>query len=85
MIHIRPGAASNDLRKLITERLHADHGYQILDVNALMRDENERKTELGIEINSRVSASKMVTSEMNVRMLKNIIYSGDTSKTKFIL
>lgn len=47
VIHIRPGANSNDLRKEITEKLSEEHGFINLDVNALIRDENERKTEIG--------------------------------------
>jgi hypothetical protein len=43
-IHIRPGANSNNLRKEITEKLADKHGFINLDVNSLIRDENERKT-----------------------------------------
>lgn len=50
VIHIRPGAASNDLRKQITEKLSTEHGFINLDINALIRDENERKTPIGEEI-----------------------------------
>ena len=46
VIHIRPGASSDDLRKEITEKLSEEHGFINLDVNALIRDENERKTEI---------------------------------------
>lgn len=44
VIHIRPGANSNNLRKEITEKLAAGHEWVDLDINALIRDENERKT-----------------------------------------
>jgi hypothetical protein len=46
-IHIRPGANSNNLRKEITEKLSDKHGFINLDVNSLIRDENERKTLIG--------------------------------------
>lgn len=46
-IHIRPGANSNNLRKEITEKLSDKHGFINLDVNSLIRDENERKTVIG--------------------------------------
>ena len=53
-IHIRPGANSNDLRKEITDKLSTEHGFINLDINALIRDENERKTAIGIEMHSMV-------------------------------
>lgn len=46
-IHIRPGANSNNLRKEITEKLSDKHEFINLDVNSLIRDENERKTAIG--------------------------------------
>lgn len=85
MIHIRPGANSNDLRKEITEKLSEEHGFINLDVNALIRDENERKTEIGQEMHSMVQSNRIIPAEMMVRMLKKIIYSGSTEQTKFIL
>jgi len=85
VIHIRPGANSNDLRKEITDKLSKNHGYMNLDINALIRDENERKTSIGIEMNSMVQANKIIPAEMIVRMLKKIIYSGNPSINKFIL
>lgn len=51
VVHIRPGANSNDLRKEITEKLSEEHGFRNLDINGLIRDENERKTEIGQEMN----------------------------------
>lgn len=85
VIHIRPGANSNDLRKEITEKLSEEHGFINLDVNALIRDENERKTEIGQEMHAMVQNNKIIPAEMMVRMLKKIIYSGSTEQTKFIL
>ena len=47
VVHVRPGANSNDLKKEITEQLEQQKGFMNLDVNALIRDENERKTAIG--------------------------------------
>jgi len=85
VIHIRPGANSNDLRKEITDKLSKQHEYMNLDINALIRDENERKTAIGLEMNSMVQANKIIPAEMIVRMLKKIIYSGNPTLNKFIL
>lgn len=85
VIHIRPGASSNDLRKEITEKLSEEHGFINLDVNALIRDENERRTEIGQEMHAMVQNNRIIPAEMMVRMLKKIIYSGSTDQTKFIL
>lgn len=51
----------------------------------MIREENERKTIIGQEINSLISGNKIIPAEMIVRMLRKIIYSGDTSKKHFIL
>lgn len=86
IIHIRPGANSSDLRKEITDALQAKaHNFHNLDINGFIRDENERKTSIGQEIHSMVSGNKIIPNEMIVRMLKKIIYSGDMTKTNFIL
>ena len=76
VIHIRPGANSNDLRKEITDKLAKSHGFMNLDINALIRDENERKTSIGLEMHAMVQNNKIIPAEMIVRMLKKIIYSG---------
>jgi adenylate kinase family enzyme len=54
VIHIRPGANSNILRKEITEKLSSLHNFVDLDINGLIRDENERKTAIGIEMHQMV-------------------------------
>jgi hypothetical protein len=54
VIHIRPGANSNILRKEITEKLATQHDFVDLDINGLIRDENERKTAIGIEMHQMV-------------------------------
>lgn len=83
VIHVRAGASSNDLRRDIITQLQ-EHEFVNLDVNSLIRDENERKTAIGQEFHSLVSAGKLISADMIVRMLRNIIYSGDGRK-KFIL
>ena len=55
-----------------------------LDVNGLTRDENERKTAIGLEFANTIAAGKVIPAELNVKMLRRIIYSGDGRK-KFIL
>mmetsp|Transcript_7196 Transcript_7196/g.12136 ORF Transcript_7196/g.12136 Transcript_7196/m.12136 type:complete len:360 (-) Transcript_7196:1013-2092(-) len=85
VIHIRPGANSNDLRKEITEQLAEKHGFLNLDINALIRDENERKTEIGAEMNQMVQSNRIIPAEMIVRMLKKIIYCGQPKLNKYIL
>ena len=85
VIHIRPGANSNNLRKEITDKLASGHEYMDLDINALIRDENERKTSIGIEMHQMVQSNRIIPAEMIVRMLKKIIYSGQPHMNKFIL
>jgi adenylate kinase family enzyme len=84
VIHVRAGASSNDLRREIIEKLVDQYSFTNLDVNSLIRDENERKTAIGQEFHSLVSAGKLISADMIVRMLRNIIYSGD-GRTQFIL
>jgi hypothetical protein len=69
IVHIRPGASSNDLRKQITDDLSKNQGFCNLDINALIRDENERKTDIGKEINKMVAGNKIIPAEMIVRIL----------------
>ena len=85
VIHIRPGANSNNLRKEITEKLATGHEWVDLDINALIRDENERKTSIGAEMHQMVQSNRIIPAEMIVRMLKKIIYSGQPHINKFIL
>lgn len=53
-------------------------------MNALIRDENERRTEIGQEFLAMVQSGKIIPADTIVRMLRKIIYSGDGRK-KFIL
>lgn len=87
VIHIRTGgnAPANDLRKKIIDELTSDRwGYANLDVNSLIRDENERRTPIGQEFLAMVQSGKIIPAETIVRMLRKIIYSGDGRK-RFIL
>lgn len=85
VIHVRAGTQSNDLRKEIVQKLTDEHGFVNLEVNNLIRDENERKTAIGMEFLSMVSAGKIIPAEMVVRMLRKIIYSGELGQKKYIL
>ena len=61
-----------------------ESGFVNLDVNSLIREENERKTAIGLEFLSMVSSGKIIPAEMIVRMLRKIIYSNQEDK-RFIL
>ena len=56
-----------------------------MDINALIRDENERKTAIGQEMHAMVQSNRIIPAEMMVRMLKKIIYCGQPSLDKYIL
>jgi hypothetical protein len=49
VIHVRSNGQSNELRKLIIEKLTSSfgYGYTNLDINQLIREENERRTQIG--------------------------------------
>ena len=55
-----------------------------LEVNELIRNETERRTALGQDLLTIISAGKIIPSNLIVRMLRKIIYSGQKN-TKFIL
>ena len=86
IVHVRPGGAANaqmnakDIRNALINEL----GYFELNLQILLRDEMERKTELGKELVSLNSAGKMITEDLKTRLLKKVIYSGN-DKTKFIM
>jgi len=84
VLHVRSGGSSNELRKEIVDKLQSELNFFNLDVNSLIRDENERKTAIGLEFLNMVAAGKIIPAEMIVRMLRKIIYSGD-NRNKFIL
>lgn len=83
VIHLRSGGADNDVRRAFLERL-IQFGFVNLDINSLIRDENERKTTIGMEFINMVATGKIIPAEMIVRMLRKIIYSGN-GQNKFIL
>lgn len=83
IIHIRSGS-NNDLKKTMISELVAHHGYVNLEVNSLIRFETERRTDVGQEFFSIVSAGKIIPADIIVKMLRKIIYSGQ-KQNKFIL
>jgi adenylate kinase family enzyme len=83
IIHIRSGS-NNDLKKEMIQKLTSEHGYTNLEVNSLIRLETERRTPVGQEFLQIVQHGKIIPADMIVRMLRKIIYSGQ-SQSKFIL
>lgn len=67
------------------EELQGSKKWWNLEINNLIREENERKTVIGQEIHALISNNKIIPAEMIVRMLRKVIYSGDTTKKHFIL
>lgn len=76
IIHVRPGGNAGDLCKDITTKLSQNHGYQNLDIKKVIVGECERNTDIGKELVHVVKSSKIISSELIIRMLKKIIYSG---------
>lgn len=83
IIHIRSGS-NNDLKKEMISKLVNEHGFANLEVNSLIRLETERRTPVGQEFLQIVQHGKIIPANMIVRMLRKIIYSGQ-SQNKFIL
>lgn len=84
---VRPSGIENahEIRKDIISKLVDTQGFVELNVHNLIREENERHTEIGKEITSLVSAGKAISNELIVKMLRKIIYSGIEGRNKFIL
>ena len=84
---VRPSGVENahDIRKDIIVKLVETQGFVELNVHNLIREENERHTEIGREITSLVSAGKTIPNDLIVKMLRKIIYSGIEDRNKFIL
>jgi len=74
VIHFRVGS-NNDLRDEMIHQL-VQRGYMNLEVNELIRNETERRTALGQDLLTIISAGKIIPSNLIVRMLRKIIYSG---------
>jgi len=57
---VRPGGCDNayDKRTQIIEELKKTQGFQELNVFSLIKEETERHTEVGKEINEQISAGK---------------------------
>ena len=87
---VRPGGAPNayDARSDIIRTLKETKGFIELNVFQLIKEETERHTEVGREINEQISAGKDYQRDLDnliVKMLKKIIYSGIEGRDKFIL
>ena len=84
---VRPSGHDNavQVRKEIIAQLCDSQGYIELNVHTLIKDENERHTEIGTEILSLVSAGKPIQNDLIVKMLRKIIYAGIEGRDKFIL
>lgn len=70
------------------DQLKATKGFTELNVFALIKEETERHTEIGREINEQISAGKDYQRDLDhliIKMLKRIIFSGLESRNKFIL
>lgn len=76
VIHIRPGAKSEALRKEITQKLCEEHEFMNLDVTDLIKGEIMRQTSIGLEMHQMDLMSKPITANVTVRMLQKIIYGG---------
>lgn len=85
VIHVRPGAKSDALRKEITNRLCAEHGFINVDVPELIRGEINRKTPIGLEMHGLETQGRPIPADLVVRMLQKIVYSGCSGHDKFIL
>ena len=87
---VRPGGSPDAFEKRIqiVDSLKNEKGFIELNVFALIKEETERHTEVGRLINEQISAGKDAHRDLDhliVRMLKKIIYSGLSSRNKFIL
>jgi hypothetical protein len=83
VIHIRAGGSINDFRKSMVEKLQ-QIGFVVLEVNNLISEEGQRRTAIGQEFSNLLAAGKSFPSDIIVRLLRKIIYSGDDRK-RFIL
>lgn len=70
--------------KNIKSALTNEQGYFELNLQILLRDEMERKTEIGKELSAINAGGKYITEDLKTRLLKKVIYSGN-DKTKFML
>lgn len=86
IIHLRTGSehavsTSYTIRNALIE----EQDFIELKTFDFVRDESERKTELGQEFLLYNSACKNITPDMYVKMLRRIIYSGHLNRNKFLL
>ena len=84
VINVRPGKAAT-LQQEIIRNLSDNHDFINLDVKALQTAEMERKTVIGEEYIKLLKQDKSVPASLICKMLKRIIYCGQTKLNKFIL
>lgn len=86
-VSIRPGAtaATNELRKQITDKLSEEHGYMNVDVSTLQKDEQDRRTAIGLEMHEILQNGKKIPPELTVKMLKKVVYNGNSKSNCFVL
>lgn len=69
VIHVRAGT-KGDLRKEITTKLCKEHGFINLDVPELVKGEINRKTPIGLEMQSADANGRPISAKILVRMLQ---------------
>ena len=70
VIHVRPGAKSELLRKEITSRLTSEHGFINLDIVDLQKEEITRRTSIGLEMHALDATGRQISANVIVRMLQ---------------
>lgn len=87
IIHIRSSGSeyAQDLLKKTSQELVKSHGFCDLNSNEIIRLETERRTEFGCEIQKIHNSGKLIDEKVIVRMLRNIIYSGQPGRDKFLI
>lgn len=87
VLHIRSYAEQSHTDELYSQMMWTltnNHGYAEINVNELISLENERRTEIGKALLSLVSTGKMLPADLITRMLRRVVFSGD-SRTKYLL
>lgn len=85
VVHIRPGGDSESLQSEIINRLSSEHDFINLDIQACIKGESHRGTNIGIEFSKLISGQKVIPAKMIVQMLNKIIYCGQDKLNKYIL
>lgn len=85
VIHLRNDQSSDELREEMIKKLTSEHGFINLNVNSLITNEKERRTDIGLSLLHQAKQGKKLNTDLQVQMLKKIIYSGQDCRNKFIL